>query len=79
MAEKSIADFEIVADGKDLFVRVEGGTIAKRGQRGSPLAATWIILAIVHFLWPGTAVAVPWNSGHSSIAGELEPIGLTNR
>jgi hypothetical protein len=44
VAEKSIADFEIVADRKELFVRVGGETIAKRGQPGTPHAGTWIIL-----------------------------------
>jgi hypothetical protein len=35
---------EIVSDGHDLFVLADGVRIAKRGQRGTPQARTWVSL-----------------------------------
>ena len=35
---------EVMSDGKDLFVIVEGIRIAKRGAPGTPQAETWVSL-----------------------------------
>ena len=37
-------DVEVVADGADLFVVVDGDKIARRGYPGTPQAKTWISL-----------------------------------
>jgi hypothetical protein len=36
------AKCEIVPDGDDLFVIIDGGRIAKRGRPGTPQAKTWV-------------------------------------
>ena len=37
-----MADVELISDGRDLFVAVDGIRIAQRGHPGTPQAATWI-------------------------------------
>jgi hypothetical protein len=37
-------DVQIIADGKDMFVVVDGEKIARRGYPGTPQARTWISL-----------------------------------
>ena len=48
--------FDIVPDGRELYLLVEGVRIAKRGQPGSPQARTWISLEPG---WQATDIVYP--------------------
>jgi hypothetical protein len=39
---RGVGEAEIMCDGRDLFVLLDGVKIAKRGEPGSALAAQWI-------------------------------------
>jgi hypothetical protein len=37
-----MAEVEVVSDGKDVFVVVDGVKVARRGYPGTPQAGTWV-------------------------------------
>jgi hypothetical protein len=56
---------EIIGDGVDIFVAVDGVKIAKRGHPGTPTARTWIPLV--------AGYRVVSDDNHETIEIEYEP------
>jgi hypothetical protein len=44
MRKKMMPDLQLVGNGEDIFVVVDGVKVAKRGKPGTPQAKTWISL-----------------------------------